>query len=361
MGLKIGALSKKQSAMYLPFLGNAAAEHLHEKNVQVVGAFEGKTLVGVMTFLAENPARIYSIAVSPEYQRQGVGSALCDSLAGRLCEAGAMGMEAFVFETQDDAFAGISHFLWRCGFTESESYADYELTLGEVAGNKEFVRLEKQKRFQNMRFLSELTDVEKRNLGNMLAMEAEYTDFPRKGLDASLSTVYEKNGKALGCALMGTERDKLLLHFIFLSNRADDKTALIKMLSQTLTACREKYGDDKKVSILAVEEKGEKLASFFFADSKGANRLHRFTFGFSKEKEAAQEQAAIPVNSEKKERRPLGTDPIFMPLTNNDILCRDCIYRIPNAGVSVCHKYDHKPDAVIGNVACAKYRKEVGE
>ena len=364
MDLKIGALSKKQSELYRPFLVEAAATQLQDENVRVVGAFDGKTLVGVMAFRVGNPAKILSIAVTPSYQRQGVGSALAESLTDKLSGIGVMGMEAFLFGTEnDDVFKGLSAFLWRCGFSENESFEDYEPTLGEVAENKEFVHLKDKKRFKDIRFLSELTEPEKRNLGNALASEAEYTDFPREGLVDSLSTVYEKDGKPCGCVLMGKTQDQLMLHFTFLSNRAEDKTALIKMFAQTLNACREQYGDETKVGILATEEKGEKLAEFFFAGSKGATRLHRFIFSFSKEKEAERETAAefSDDKSVTKGERPLGTDPVFEPLTNNDIQCKDCIYRIPNYKVSVCHKFDHKPDDVFGHMVCPKYRPEVGE
>lgn len=47
--------------------------------------------------------------------------------------------------------------------------------------------------------------------------------------------------------------------------------------------------------------------------------------------------------------------PMFEPVTNEDLICRDCVYRLEGKDVMVCEKYDKKPDSVISEDTCEEY------
>jgi hypothetical protein len=43
------------------------------------------------------------------------------------------------------------------------------------------------------------------------------------------------------------------------------------------------------------------------------------------------------------------------PVTNEDLICRDCVYRLDGGDVMKCEKYDVKPDSVISEDDCEEY------
>ena len=48
-------------------------------------------------------------------------------------------------------------------------------------------------------------------------------------------------------------------------------------------------------------------------------------------------------------------EPLFEPVTNEDLICRDCVYRLEGTDVMVCEKYDVKPESVITEDSCDEY------
>jgi len=48
-------------------------------------------------------------------------------------------------------------------------------------------------------------------------------------------------------------------------------------------------------------------------------------------------------------------EPVFEPVTNEDLICRDCVYRMEGRNVMKCEKYDVKPDSVITEDSCEEY------
>ena len=48
-------------------------------------------------------------------------------------------------------------------------------------------------------------------------------------------------------------------------------------------------------------------------------------------------------------------EPVFEPVTNDDLICRDCVYRLDGKDVLKCEKYDVKPDSVIAEDYCEEY------
>ncbi|MBR5420202.1 MAG: GNAT family N-acetyltransferase [Lachnospiraceae bacterium] len=369
MDLKVAALQKEQLDLYRSFILENALDHIQDEDVLVIGALDGDALVGVMVVKQDDPVRVMSISVNEDYQRKGVGSTLMDELAGRLIEAGAEGMEALLFGTDEEDYKGLSQFLWRCGFIQDESYLDVEVSLGEVAANKEFARVTGEKTNHNTRLLSELTEMEKKKLGKILSVQAGYHNFPRQGLLEKLSCVYEDKGEICGCVLMGEKGNTLELQYVFLNADLSDRIALFRMMSRTLEASRSAYGDDKKLRILTMNEKSEKIADYFFSASQSRDRLNRFYFDFSNPSEEVEEEpedayrdpGMVGISGDLTEGLPqtsMAQNPVFHILSNADLTCRDCVYRITGMGADICHKFDSKPGEVLGGGSCPKYRKE---
>lgn len=48
----------------------------------------------------------------------------------------------------------------------------------------------------------------------------------------------------------------------------------------------------------------------------------------------------------------------FEKITNNDLICKHCKFRIEGAPVATCKKYTVKPDKVMTGGRCNKYRRE---
>lgn len=47
--------------------------------------------------------------------------------------------------------------------------------------------------------------------------------------------------------------------------------------------------------------------------------------------------------------------PFFEPVTNDDLICKDCVYRLEGKDVMVCEKYDVKPESVLTEDQCEEY------
>lgn len=60
------------------------------------------------------------------------------------------------------------------------------------------------------------------------------------------------------------------------------------------------------------------------------------------------------VKNKKWETEKLG----FVPVTNDDLVCYDCIYCNRNIPVGKCKKYPVKPNKVLLGGECDEYKKE---
>ena len=75
--------------LYLPAWSNALCEKRKELDVLGVGAYEGSRLIGLAACSADcDDMWQIGIDVLPEYRREGIASALTQSLACRILERG---------------------------------------------------------------------------------------------------------------------------------------------------------------------------------------------------------------------------------------------------------------------------------
>ena len=216
----------------------------------------GDDVIGRLTYRKRTRFRVYSVEVSPEYRRQGVGSALMHRLAAEAIAEKANMIEYFLpVEGPDED--NLSYFVWKCGFepvdridpTSAATSKSPEADAGEAAVIHYELRLDNP--------AEEISEEEGENRG---------------------SNNYDISGDEI-----------------------------IEMMSI------DDIDDNDLQGIM--ESDGEE-------DSE-MNYISRF-----------------------------GGAPELQPVTNADLICRDCIYRTEGDRVFTCHKYLEKPYEVITDDVC---------
>lgn len=69
----------------------------------------------------------------------------------------------------------------------------------------------------------------------------------------------------------------------------------------------------------------------------------------------------MKMNSEEKKRL-LSEQKAMGPITNKDLVCKDCLFKIDDTvrlgNTSICEKFDCKPNGVLKGGECIEYVKE---
>ena len=302
----------------------------------------------------EDQIRILSIAVTPALQHTGIGSALIDYAVGEAIEAGFAGLVVFL-EADTKGVGEFDPFFWRCGFSPEEAYPVKKLLLSELVERLDRTPALKHLDLTTVRPLAETDSYLQKKLARVLKTESGFTDPSPENVDPQISMVYLKGTDPVSCLLVGEENNQLQLKYIFVSKKCDDWTVFEKLIARAVSEAVKKYGEDCYVVFSPVSEGGLKMLLWFWGQRKTVDEHTVMVWKLplrGEITESAEEKAKEkPVESESR-----FTDDGFRLLTNAELKCRDCTYRLKEEGVLECHKYSTKPAEIIAGGNCACYR-----
>ncbi len=361
MEYEIKPIDKEDVELYSGFLFGGAIEEFGSPDVYPVGAFDEDTLIGVACVRAGARPALLSVAVSPDYERKGVGSSLVDYCAGLFMDNSIPYMEAVLFGTEEER-EDDEMFLYRCGFDFVREYTDLLITASRALEVHEFSALaDKAESLKHISFYSDLDIIQQRTVKTALTdqMLPDFTLAP--GFLPGITACFLQDDKPVGFTVFSKSEDALVLDYAFVSDECKSGLALMEMLVSSLSAIIREFGKDQPIRIIAVNEKSEKLLSHFFSEESSRQKLALYSFDFKKEKEVPVRTARVkdePLSDPDKPVSHFSFSPEFVPVGNYDYVCRNCVYRLEGHAFE-CHKYDEKPDAAIDGGPCPKYRAEM--
>ncbi len=279
LNLSFAALDKSQQGEYEGFLSADAKGSLSDEDVYAFGAFndDEDELIGAAVFQADKTARLLSIAVSDEYRKKGVGSAMVARMKERLSKAGAVEMECLIPEGKEGEAKekAAELFLKHCGFAPVGSYSDFSLSLSSARESRELAAVIEAGVKEGFEEAPEPGSGEAALLMDFLPIE------PEEGVldySPSFSTVYKKNGKIIGCFLVSEEGDSFLVNMFHLMSRHLE--LLQAMAVRSLMAIADRYDETTELRFIAVTDKADEVFKRLFPAESSEGRLTRYVLSF---------------------------------------------------------------------------------
>ena len=372
-------MTNQDRALFEDFLPDSALQALPYGRIGVCCAvdMDEDLVTGAAAMdVAGETAELLGVAVLPEYERKGIGSGLVDELAATLIRSGTPAIGCYLGGGEDDP-DGISRFLWHCGFSPTEDYADKTMTLGELLEIPVFKKLlAKRKIFPNIKFIAKCPFPVRKEFIERIAGKTDYSGSQFKNVLRDVSTYYMQGDKAAGCVYIGKDTQQLLaeasadedtlsLEYVYLDSSVGKGEVIPMMLAQSLAKTAEDYGPEQKIRILCVNTVSEKLLEGILGKNAAQGRLARWELSLERNLPAeaepyySEEEIRDITASSSPEETSLTGDLFMRPVSNDTLACRDCLYRLEGPGVLDCHKYSMKPSTVIMRGECPKYRRQL--
>lgn len=317
--------------------------------IRFIGAFDDEDndiLVGVLTFDLNEPVNLLQVTVAKEYRRKGVGLSLVKVLLELAYSFGSKNVETVYF--RDNNESGNDDFLWHCGFEPVQISKYYTLSVSQILSEKNIAATIASCKTNVISF-DECAEYAVNEFWEDLQNKNILNDINEFNYDTKLSKVYISNNKILSCILLSVIDNKTyMLDFLYNSGNAPSL-----MVMYLIAAAAKELGSvadsDACVQLAAVNDISDKMVNHLFPDNI-LTEVVRYNINLNK---------CIPgpeINDDyfiEEESRFI--DNGFTPFTNDNLACKDCIFRHDFNGVFSCHRYLEKPNLILSGEDCDKY------
>lgn len=394
INLSFGTLDKSDFDSYSDYVPSVTKEQLKESDIYVLGAFNDDTdeLVGAAVIRSVNPAELLSITVAGPYRNRGIGDAMIIHMIEALSDAGIEGMSCIIPEDGKAYITGTGLFFWRCGFSPVKRYSDFSFSLKSAGKNEKLGRIIEEWSDEGYEPAPALFSEEGKALLELLPADPKPDDMD---YSPSFSTVYKEDGSLVGCLLVSEEDGFFLVNILY--ETKGYATVIYSMIVRTLMAIAEAYNDETELRFIGAFDQLEALYSYIFPKEAGKNcqtlYVLPFNRNYSEKKEhndtdiseefpASVNDTEKPQDYEDEIKLPkaldddadpednedddgsedvishFADDPVLRPVTDEELYCRNCLYRLGGVESGACHKYDRKPDEIINGGICDRFYAE---
>lgn len=232
-------------------------------------------------FVADYESELLSVAVSPKWQKQEIGSELVDGIVDMVKQCGSTMLEAILF-VRDDEEEGVGKFLWRCGFDEEEEHLVGGFKLKDIKNNDVIKKIIDKKLPEQVKSLSQVSNIEASDFGRGLMKKGVYSGWETEKFNKNISSVYMERGRISGCLVLSDEGDYLNLEFAYVDPKINNRLTLLYLIANSLLKAESEYTEDAKISTLAVNETSERLLENLLGDNLKTDRFVRYAIRFSK-------------------------------------------------------------------------------
>ncbi|MGN0413057.1 MAG: GNAT family N-acetyltransferase [Lachnospiraceae bacterium] len=279
--MEYALLDKNKVDVYKDYLTPEAYSRRNEDSVFYYGAIcEGK-IVGVAAFAADGESELLSVAVSPKWQKQGIGSELVDGIVDMVKACGSTMLET-ILVVQDDKEEGIDKFLWRCGFNEEEEHLVGGFTFKDVKNNDVIKKIRDKKLPEQVKSLSQVSKMEARDFGSSLMKKGIYPGWETGSFNERLSSVYMERGRISACLLFSDEGDDVNLEFAYVDPQNRNQLIFLYLVANSILKAESDYAEDTKIWTVAMNETSEELLKKLLGDHLKTERLVSYTLRLSK-------------------------------------------------------------------------------
>jgi len=275
-------LDRKKAEVYQAYLTPEVYERRLEKKVFFYGASTETEIVGVAALEAGQESELLSVAVSPAWQRQGIGSELVDRAGDLLKENGASLFTTYLSGTEEE-IEGLDTFLWRCGFnlTEEQPVGNF---IVEDAKESEILKKAAGTRMpKEVCTLSEVPAIVEKTFANYLQTQDQYYGWDSGRIRKDLSAVYLEKQGITACVLLSEGEEKeLILEFAYVDAACHDQLALLHLLGHSLNLISEKYPKDTKMSIITMNPVSENILTKILGENLKRESIRRYEIELSR-------------------------------------------------------------------------------
>ncbi len=377
--MKYALLQKDDISKYEGYINYLTEDEIKDSSVQFMGAFNDENaLCAVAAFTAEREAYLLGVYVAESMLRQGVGSSLLESVYDLLRRNGGQRIITVVSSESGD-YQGYGNFLWRCGLNEGAEYFSGTAKI-KVAVDSPILSKARAKDKNNSNLVT-LNDVSEEIFSwqwdkSSKESDVAFPSFDSNIIDREISTVLYEDNQINGWVLLGKDSDGITIEHIYLSPVVKDRALLISMLGVSLDRLIEKYPNEEYINAVFLGDDSKKLFTTVFGENASLESQKMYYMNFDKtieeqvlgETEASMidiEEVALEDDLAAEDNRQdiedveasgsFSEDPVFELLTNENMICKDCIY-CDSLMVSSCHKYDIKPEDILnGEDNCPHY------
>lgn len=273
-------LDKNKADVYKDYLTSEAYDRRNEDCVFYYGAICEEKIVGVAAFVVDVESELLSVAVSPKWQKQEIGSELVNGIVDMVKACGSTMLETILF-VHDDEEEGVDKFLWRCGFNEEEEHLVGSFILKDIKNNDVIKKIMNKKLLEQVKSLSQVSNIEAHNFGSSLMKKGIYSGWKTGKFNQHSSSVYIERGRISGCILFSDEGDYLNLEFAYVDPNSNNQLALLYLIANSILKIESEYAEDIKISTVAMNKISEGLLEKLLGDNLETDRLIRYTIRFS--------------------------------------------------------------------------------
>lgn len=381
MIMRYALLKKEDISKYEGYISYLTRDEIEDPSVQFMGAFdETNALCAVAAFTAQREAFLLGIHVAESMLRQGVGSSLLESVYDLLRRNGGQRIITVVSSESGD-YQGYENFLWRCGMNEGAEYFSGTAKIKVAVDSPILSRARaKDKNYSNLVTLNDVSEEIFAWQWDKSSKESDvaFPSFDNSIIDRDISTVLYEDSQIKGWVLLGKDSDGITIEHIYLSPVVKDRALLISMLGASLDRLIEKYPNEEFINAVFLGDDSKKLFTTVFGEDASLESQKMYYMNFDKaveeqilgETEATMidiEEVALEDDLVAEDNRQdiedveasgsFTEDPVFEMLTNEDMICKDCIY-CEYSRVTSCHKYDLKPEDIRDGIDnCPHYHR----
>ncbi len=348
MGIRFETITNRDALLNPAFILPQVAMSREFEAYVCYAAIADNRLAGI---LVADPAKfepeILSIAVSPEYEGNGIASALLEyALYDMAAEYG-----DHDFETDNRFVANISakvgnagairRVLEKNGFELLSEGVFCEVEIVDIEGNRYIQNPKYSGNSKDTVFLS-LKETDRKlvkSFADKLIRKSLIEEFSAAALDEDLSVFGIKNGGIVSCLLFAKESQGVVQNY-FLYNTGADSAAgdkdLLRLFNLSAFNAMNKFSSDIRLSFWVGNKAVRKMFDKIFPDAKLAEEALSFELPFAK------------LATDPEDRF---TDDLVLDLYDNaNMVCADC--KFCSRSVIACDKYIQKPDGVLEGGGC---------
>ena len=367
--MKYALLQKNDISKYEAYLSYLTREEMLAPSVQFMGAFdEENSLYGVAAFTSQMKALLLGVQVAECKKKKEIGAGLVEAIYDLLRKNGGEWITSIIPADHNDDYFTSREFLWSCGMNPGEVYSSGEVDLKDALNNPVFAKAKSKVR--KTPGLCSLADVPK---GVFFEQWNEYNKkasmhfpiFDKNIIDYDVSTVLYEDHQVKGWVLIGKDEDGISVEHALILSSLIDKALIVVMFEHSLEKLNAKYPNEKSINAVFQNEVSMLLFSKLFGKSAKFKNQMMYYMNFNRAPEVYDFEDtdsgylledidddnmgedfidAIVEDLDEDSYDDLDDtmsgsfleDPVFEIVTNEIMICKDCIYCVYGDVLSSC-------------------------
>lgn len=233
------------------------------ENYGYVCAYTDDDVITGMAVFSPEPgrSRLLSVAVSPEYQRQGVGNGLL-AYIGSISLGNGIPEIGCTYSESEDGWEKLDKFLTACSYKQADEYAVYETTVGKFKDYRVF----EEEALPLKPHIVQLEDIKTFVLNGFdayLTKHGLFAPINRNEYHHEYSMFYVENDEVVSCVLYSElDNGNLEVSYAYLDSKSKNMKSLVDLFMASGQLIYNTKDADTVMSVATLNEASGKLAKY---------------------------------------------------------------------------------------------------